>query len=273
MLYASAAFTAMVSLVKVARVDFGLDAADVVAWRSLLGLPVAVWFAWSVPWTVQAKGTLLARCAFGFAAMLGYFTAARALPVGELSAITQLQPILVALLAPWLLGSDEEVSPWIWGAIALGFTGTLAIAGPELGVGGEHRVGVLAALVAAVASAVAHTLLRRLGRTEQPRVVVLWFQFAAVFGALCVLGRLPVIPTDPVLALVLAGVGASAVAGQLLLTTAYQRGEAARIAAVGYVTPLMGFTIDVLLFATPPEALSLLGAGLVIAAGLLLLKR
>lgn len=272
MVAASAAFAAMVSLVKVARVSYGLDAADVVAWRSMAGLPLVVWIAWGQSWQVEARGALLARCSFGFAAMLGYFTAARALPVGELAAITKLQPVLVAVMAPWLLGGEERPDRRIWIAIGLGFAGTVAIAGPELGTGPEHALGAAAALVAAVTSAVAHTLLRRLGRTEDPRVVVLWFQIATLIGAVFVLQRWPTWPTDPWLLAVLVGVGICAVTGQLLLTTAYQRGEAARIAAVGYVTPLMGFTVDVLLFATPPEPLSLVGAGLVIAAGWVLFR-
>lgn len=276
MIFASLAFTGMVALVKIARTELGLASLEVMLWRGLLSVPLA-WGLIGTRWGVQRPDLLALRCGMGFGAMFCFYSAAAGLPLGELSVVAKLQPLFVALLAPLLLGGAEAGTGRVWLAIALGLGGTAVLVSPDLsGVGAPGRLPFIAfALAASVLSALAHTALRALGRSEDPRVVVFWFQLAVAAGAAAAIGIGPdtslTLPRLPGVWAVLVGVGLFAVVGQLLQTRAYQIDHAPRVAAASYVSPLFGFLADLALFGALPRVSALAGGALVIGAGLLLL--
>ncbi|HHO54172.1 MAG TPA: DMT family transporter [Deltaproteobacteria bacterium] len=276
MIGASLAFTAMVALVKVARTEPGLSSLEVMLWRGAMSVPVA-WALIGRRWQVRRPDLLALRCGLGFGAMFCFYSAAARLPLGELSVVAKLQPLFVTVLAPLLLGGGEAGGRRVWLAIALGLGGTAVLVSPELSgtpvAGRLPAVGF--ALASSVLSALAHTALRALGRSEDPRVVVFWFQLAVALGAVTAIWIQPTAsltppPTPGVWAL-LAGIGLFAVTGQLLQTRAYQIDHAPRVAAASYVSPLFGFLADLALFGALPRVSALIGGGLVIGAGLLLL--
>ncbi|RLB59878.1 MAG: hypothetical protein DRI90_14890, partial [Deltaproteobacteria bacterium] len=170
MVIAAAAFTAMLGFVKVARAE--LPAIEVIAYRSVLGLPFVWFFARRGGLRVKQRGALAVRVAFGFTAMFCYFTAAKGLSVADVSLITKLQPILVAVVAPLVLGRSERGSGGVWLALVVGFVGCAILLAPQLDVGLEYG---LWAVASSVLAAVAHVCLRKLGRTEDPLTVVFWF--------------------------------------------------------------------------------------------------
>jgi drug/metabolite transporter (DMT)-like permease len=275
MVLATVAFTVMVSLVKVGRTELGFDALELMVWRALGGFPlllVITGFALGV----RRVDLLALRCVAGFAAMYSFFSAAKGLGVGEMSVIVKLQPILVALLAPLALGVSERSDRRGVIALLLGMSGTLALLWPDLREARltEHVEGALWALAAACFSAVAHTTLRALGSTEEPKVVVFWFQ--ASTGALALLlvgargeGKVPVSGVEWGVVL---GVGVAAALGQLMMTRAYQLDRAARVAAASYAAPLFGFAVDIAFFGAVPGPHAVVGTALVLGAGLLVLR-
>lgn len=277
MLGASVAFTVMVTLVKVVRED--LSAFEVIAWRSLVSLPLAWMAARQGGLGITARGPLVGRCLLGFSAMVCFFTAAKGLPVTDLALIGKLQPLAIAVLAPLVLGAGERPGRHVWATLALGLCGCIVLLGPELGespVPADVRLHFGAiAVAAAVFSASAHTLVRRLGATERPAAVVFWFQAAVLPLALIgvvVTGVEPVLPSGERL-LQLAGVGGFATLGQLWMTRAYQLDTAARVAAVSYAQPVLAVLIDVAIFGLIPGPNAWLGGALVVASGLWLLVR
>ena len=271
MIAASGSFTVMIALVKLARAwDHGT--AELMGWRSLLAIPVLLLV--SQQWRVRRPGLLAVRCLFGFGAMFCYYGATAGLGIGELSILTKLQPLLVALLAPLVLGDAERPSGSTWLALTLGLLGTAAIAWPSTGDTDLRLAGVLGGLGAAVFSTLAHTTLRAL-RDEPAEAIVFWFQLAIGAGACVAMlgqGERPVLPVTMDHAAVLGGIGISAMLGQLLMTRAYAADGAARVAAAGFVAPLMGFVADVVLFDAWPTWSSLVGMGLILAAGWVLLS-
>ncbi len=276
MILASLSFTAMVTLVKLAQSKLGFAAVEVMAWRGLLSVPVAAALI-GTRWGVRRPGLLWLRCMFGFGGMFFSYTAAGSLPIGELSVIAKLQPLLVALIAPLLLGRAETGSRRVWLAIALGLGGTVVLVSPDLSAGGTagRLPFVGAALAAAGFSALAHTALRALGETEDPRVVVFWFQIAVAAGAVAAIAWSPetslTLQMTPGVWGLLLGVSAFAVVGQLLQTRAYQLDRAALVAAASYVSPLFGFLADLTIFGALPRISALIGGALVVTAGILLL--
>ncbi|MCA9570966.1 MAG: DMT family transporter, partial [Myxococcales bacterium] len=132
---------------------------------------------------------------------------------------------------------------------------------------------VVAGLGSAVFSTLAHTTLRALGK-EDANAVVFWFQLsigAGALAALAVTGAPLTTPTASTLPWLVA-IGLTALAGQSLMTRAYASDTAPRVAAAGYVGPLLGFALDVAAFGQTPEPASLLGAGFILGAGFWLLR-
>ncbi len=273
MVAATTVFTAMASLVKIAREDLGFDVMELMWWRSVLTLPLALWWA-RRHLRVHSRGWMANRVVFGFAAMYAWFTAARGLQVGELTVLLRLQPVFIGLLAPVIIGRRELGGRVVWTAVALGLAGSLLLLTPDLRglTSPEHTTFALWAIAAACCSAVAHTSLRALGATDDPRTVVLWFQgsVAVISGVAMVLGQ-PRLPMGSEW-LVLGAIGLLALVGQLMMTRAYQLDTAPRVSAATYVAPLLGFLADITVFATVPGWEAVAGAGLVIGAGMVLLR-
>lgn len=272
MVLAAALVTSNSALVKVGTNELGLSALDIVFWRSFTSVPLALYLARGRLW-IQAWWWLLPRIGFGFGAMWASFTATNGLGVGELSVLSRLQPIFVGLVAPLLLGGRERSGGLVWIAMGLGLLGSTLMLGHDVAALDWSRLSYAALAVAAAASsAVAHTALRALGATDDPRTIVLWLQGSVgVLAALLLLltsGTIS-LPTGPQFAVV-CGVGALSMAGQLTMTHAYRLDHAPRVAAAAYSGPLFGFALDAAVFLTIPSWTDGLGAVVVVAAGALL---
>ena len=264
MVAAALCFSGMVAMVKIARVD--LSAVEVVVWRGLVAVPIAALMAWRGGFRVKRKGLVLLRVLLGFAAMLAYFTAARGLSLADLTLIFQLQPILIALCAPLILGRGERPGPRTWGVLVAGLIGCAVLLGPELQVGNLYG---LWALACAVLSTASHLTLRALGPTEKPAAVVFWFQLGATpmaLGLWLLSSAEPIdMPPTPLWPILLA-VGLFATLGQFFLTRAYQASRAAEVAAAGNVGPLFAALLDLLLFDRWPGPSTLVGGALVMGS-------
>ncbi len=268
MLGATAAFTVMVGAVKVAREELG--PLEIILWRSAVSMPIAFVLAARVGLRFHNPKVLGFRVLFGFAAMLGFFTAAKGLALGDLAIIGRTQPILVALMAPLWLGRGERSTKLLWVLLVAGMGGCALIVGPELRVGSTFG---LWALGAACCSAMAHLAVRRLGATDHPYVIVFALQASvgvlALFGILAMHGELPGWPPSHlVMPLVLTGV--MAIAGQLCLTQAYKIEKASTVAAASYAAPVFGMIADLLIWGALPSGWALAGGVLVVGAGLVL---
>ena len=266
-------FTVMVALVKICREELG--ALEIIHWRCLVAVPFAFFVARRVGLVLHNRRIFALRLVLGFTAMVCFFTAAKGLPIANLSLISRLQPILIALMAPLLLG--ERSSRLVWAVMACGLVGCGVLIWPEVDLdAGLSESGVFAlwALGAAVFSAGAHMALRKLGSTDVPATIVFWFQVGVFFlagGLLLATGGWRIPPQD--LWLPLAGVGLCATAGQIAMTAAYRAEKASLVAATSYMAPLWGALLDVAIFAIVPGWEVLVGGVLVIGAGLALVFR
>lgn len=263
-------FTAMVALVKICREE--LDALEIIHWRCLAAIPFAAALSWKPGFRLNNRRIFVLRMLLGFSAMVCFFTAAKGLPLANLALISRLQPLLIALMAPLLLG--ERSTRLIWAVMACGVVGCAVLVYPEIDLDeGLTEAGVYAlwALGAAGFSAGAHMALRKLGRTDHPRSIVFWFQcgvFVLAGGLLVATGSWRLPPEH--LWLPLAGVGILATCGQVAMTAAYRQEKASLVAATTYLSPLWGALVDIAVFALVPGWEVLLGGALVITAGLAL---
>ena len=250
MTLATLSFCIMAAGVKVARAE--LSPFEIIVWRGAVTVPLTLAIATTTGFRIHRWDVLLARSAFGFAAMGCFFTAAKGLPLADMSLITRLQPLVIAFLAPVVLGAREQTGPMTWIALTIGLVGCGILIGPELSVGSRYG---LWALAATVLSAGAHTAVRALGHTDHPQAVVFWFQLfnvpAALLAQIAVFGAWPsMLPAHLIGTIIIVGLGTTG--GQLLLTKAYQRDKATLVAAASYSGPIWSVMLDLAVFGIVP---------------------
>ena len=265
MALAGIVFAVMNAAVKTARSE--LDTLEVMAWRSLGSLPLSLLFAVGPGLAVKNRRTMVLRATLGSLSMFSSFTALKGLTLVEISLVGKLQPIVVAALAPLVLGSQERVGRWVWGLLAAGLVGSALLLGPSVASGSRWGLWALASVVL---SAGAHVAVRQLGDTEHPATIVFWFQtvasvcaVAAYVGSTGHFLRWP--PSHLVLPLLLTGLLATV--GQVLMTLAYSLDRAAVVAGAAYTWPVWALVLDLVAFGAIPDWHGLLGGIVLLSAG------
>jgi drug/metabolite transporter (DMT)-like permease len=245
---------------------------QVAALRGLSSLPlVAIWVLATVP----ARSLLrvhwplhLLRGVLGIAMMAGFVYGLRTMPLSTAYAITFVAPLLVTAMAGPLL--KEQVGAGRWTAIGIGLVGVLVILRPT----GEGMLtaGGLAILVAAICYALGAVTVRMLAQRDSTQALVFWFVVLLSLGAWLL--ALPAwVPLQAAHAWIIAGVGVSGSLAQVALTEAFRRGEASLIAPLEYTALVWGVILDVTLWSVLPDGVTWIGAGIIVASGLYLLRR
>ena len=219
--------------------------------------------------TTTRTGLVLVRSLCLVVSSLFFGLALQHMPVAETTAIVYLSPVLVVLCARPLLG--ETIGLWGWTSTVLGFAGVLLIVRPG---GGLDPVGIAFAL-GNVGFTVAYYLLSRvLARSE--RTLALLF-YSALVGAICFGITLPwfwfgQVPSPLELGLFLS-LGVTAGLGHYLFTAAYRYAEASLLAPMTYMHLLWAGLLGWLAFGHVPAGLTMLGMGIIAAAGVLIALR
>ncbi|WP_313929205.1 DMT family transporter [Pseudoxanthomonas sp.] len=276
---ASAVLLMLAAVLMFALMDAGLKLLSahypplqVAALRGLSSLPlVTVWVLATVP----ARSLLrvhwplhLLRGALGVAMMAGFVYGLRTMPLSTAYAITFVAPLLVTAMAGPLL--KEKVGAARWTAIGIGLVGVLVILRPT----GEGMLtgGGLAILVAAICYALGAITVRMLAQRDSTQAMVFWFVVLLSLGAWLL--ALPAWnPLQSQHLWIIAGVGVSGSLAQVALTEAFRRGEASLIAPLEYTALLWGVLLDVALWSVLPDGVTWIGAGIIVASGLYLLRR
>lgn len=210
----------------------------------------------------------LLRGVLGIAMMASFVYALRTLPLSTAYSIFFVAPLLITALSVPILG--ERVGPRRWSAIAVGLAGVLVVLRPT-GEGMLTLAG-LAVLLAAFGYAVSAITVRVLARTDSTQAITFWLLalMALGAGALAAPGWVPL--RSEHLAIV-AGIGLAGALGQWAITEAFRRGEASMIAPLEYSALVWGLLLDLTLWGVLPDGITWLGAGIIIASGLYLLRR
>jgi len=245
---------------------------QVAALRGASSLPfVLVWAMASTGLRplLRARWSLhLLRGALAVVMMSTFVYALRTLPLTTAYTLFFIAPLLVTALSVPLLG--ERVGPRRWTAIAVGLLGVLVLLRPT----GEGMLSLaaVAVLVAALAYSISAIAVRVLARTDstQSMMVSLLVMLSVGAGALAVPNWEPLRAVDAWLIL---GVGVSGAIGQYLITEAFRLGEASLIAPLEYTALLWGVLLDVTLWGVLPDAVTWVGAAIIVASGLYLLRR
>ncbi len=247
-------------------------AMQVAALRGLVGLPLVL--AWASA-TVGLRSLVrvhwplhLARGALGIVFLSCFVVGLRELPLSTAYAITFVGPLLVTAMAVPLLG--EKVGPRRWTAIVVGLAGVLVVLRP----GGDGMVsqGGLFVLLATLCYAASVITVRMLAQRDSAQALVFWFLAMVAIGA-GLLAWPQWVPLRMEHAWPLAGIAVFGTLGQVALTHAFRLGEASLVAPLEYTALVWVVLLDLVLWQALPDGMTWLGAAIIVASGLYLVRR
>ncbi|WP_340297797.1 MULTISPECIES: DMT family transporter [unclassified Roseobacter] len=271
-------FVAMASLIK-ATSDH-VPPGQAVFFRSFFALPVIIAWLWmrhelsTGLRTVSPLGHVW-RGVVGTSAMGLGFAGLGLLPLPEVTAIGYAAPILVVVFAAMFLG--EDVRLFRLSMVALGMLGVVIVLSPRLSLGGAdttyaEALGAMIVLMSAVCAALAQVFVRKMVATETTSAIVFWFSITATLMSLLTLPWGWVIPGPrEAMLLILAGVLGGV--GQILLTSSYREADASLIAPFEYSSMLLALGVGYMIFDEIPSTTMLVGAAIIITAGIAIILR
>lgn len=214
------------------------------------------------PLVIHNRKILALRALTGTVAILFHFYAITTFPFSEVTALLNLTPMFVAVLAAFWLG--ERVSFVLGACLVVALGGVLLIARPD----GSSSMGAasLIALGAPAMSAIAMVSLRRLGSSENAEsVVVYFFTIAATILGVIAAPTMKVPTAREAVLLIFTGL--SAAIAQLTMTRAYAADRAARVGGLNYLNIVASLFVGWIAFRQFPDTLALVGMGIILIAG------
>ncbi|MDZ4085697.1 MAG: DMT family transporter [Tabrizicola sp.] len=224
----------------------------------------------TLPFALRAEGAQafrpaqplrqLARSALLFSATFLFFQSLKHLPIADALAIFFVNPLVIVILSA--LALREKVGPRRWAAVAVGFVGTLIIIRPGLV---EVNPGTFYALGAGVALGSYFVMTRAMAGVAD--AMVLNFQTSAIGAALMTLA-LPFLwlSPSPTQWAMLAALGVIATLGHVLITKAYEHGEASLLAPLAFTEIIMATILGWWFFGDLPDRWTVLGVTILIAS-------
>ncbi|HTJ56364.1 MAG TPA: DMT family transporter [Devosiaceae bacterium] len=196
-----------------------------------------------------------------------YALAIRTVPLAELQAISLVYPLLVTLLAVPLLG--ERVGPFRLIAVGVGFLGALVIVRPG---GLPIDADVMFALGSALAYAVYITLTRKVSSQDPTATSMVYVGVVGLLlsSAVGILHWQPMDLRAWLLAIVLM---VTMCTGHGLMMMALSMAPASLLQPFSYFSLPWGITLSFVVFGHLIDPISLLGAAVIVGAGLVVMAR
>lgn len=272
-------FIVMSSLIKAAAEH--VPPGEAVFFRSLFAIPVILGWLWvrgDLATGLRVKSPIghFWRGFVGTTAMGLSFAGLGLLPLPEVTALGYAAPLLTVVFAAMFL--DEKVGVFRIATVALGLAGVLIVLTPRLTtlsgptVQTAEAAGAILVLMGATCAALAQIYIRKLVATEQTSAIVFYFTMTSTLLSLLTVPFGWVIPGETeIVLLVLAGLLGGA--GQIFLTSSYRFADASVIAPFDYASMLFALAIGYMIFDEVPTAPMLLGAALVVTAGIIIILR
>ena len=244
---------------------------QVTALRSLASWPfVAIWVASTTGFksVFRARwGLHLLRGAIGVATLSLFVFGIRYLPLSTAYTLFFVAPMIITALSALVL--RERVQPARWIIIGVGFAGVLIALRPT-GHGVFTWAGV-AILLGAFGYSVSAITVRVLGRTDSTQSMVFWVLTLMALGALALAAPdwVHISGDDWML---IGAVGLVGAMGQFAITDAFRRAEASVIAPIEYTALAWSINFDAWVWHMLPDAMTWVGAAVIIASGLYLIR-
>ena len=269
MLAGIAGFAVMDATIKWLTADYSV--AQVVALRSWFGLPLLCLFALYGGGVKSLKTRRplvhLGRYLLVLALSFGFFWALSQMKLVDAIAITFAAPIFITALSVPLL--KEAVGLHRWVAIGVGFCGVLAMLRPGMGV---FQWAALVVLGSVVVYALLMITTRAFKSTESTASLMLYPQLGMSLTGIVLAPFFWVTPSLVDFGLfALAGIFGSV--GVMCVTHAFRLGPVAVISPFEYSALIWATLLGYFLWGELPDAITLVGAAIVISSGLYIIYR
>jgi drug/metabolite transporter (DMT)-like permease len=209
----------------------------------------------------------IGRTVFGWSGVTLMFASVAYIPLADATAISFLNPVFAMMLAIPLLG--ERVGPVRWTAAAIALIGALILLRPTPA---SFQPAALLALGAAMMMGMELIFIKLLsGREPVFQILLINNMIGLGIATVAVLAVWQ--PPTPMQWTALAGLGCLMACAQFLFVNAMARADASFVAPFSYATLIVAALYDFAGFGVLPDAITVLGAGIIIAGALLLALR
>jgi len=203
------------------------------------------------------RGALLTSSTFSNFYAVGY------LPLALVVSINFAAPLIACACAPLVLG--EQVGPRRWAAVAVGFCGMLLIVRPGTD---NFQPAMLVALFNALVMALFQLFTRKAGFTDAPETGLLWVFAVGVVASAAALPQGFALPAFGWLWLVALVMGLCGLLAHLVMSQALRLAPASLLVPFSYTNIIWMTLSGIVLFGDWPDAITLVGAAIIIASGI-----
>lgn len=264
-------FSIMGLLVKLAGRRLG--SMEIVLFRGVITLGLSWWALRQLgisPWGTQRR-LLVVRGTLGSIALMCFFYSILHLPLGEATLIQNMNPVFATILAALILKEHLRAPEVI--CLVASLVGVVFIAQPAAIFGASAQssslVHVGIALMGALASGTAYTLVRKMRTTVHPLVIVFYLPLLSVPISLPFAVAEWIWP-NAIEWLLLIAVGITTQLAQVSMTRGLQMERTARATTVGYLQVAFAVMWGAIVLSEIPDFWTLAGATTIIGSTLVL---
>jgi drug/metabolite transporter (DMT)-like permease len=259
MLVATFLFTTMNVLVKAVP---GIPAVEIVFFRSLISLILSYGLLRRARVRVLGNNRkwLVARGGVGAIALVLFFITLQNIPLASAVVIQFLSPIFTAILGIFLV--REPVKGWQWVFFGIAFGGILIVQGFD------PRISMFYVIIGVIASAcagIAYNIIRKLGTSEHPLVIVFYFPLVTLPLTALYCATVEWKTPQGMEWLILLGIGVLTQFAQLFMTKSYQAEKVSKVASLKYIGIIYALGYGFVFFGETFDAITYGGMALVLA--------
>lgn len=262
MLLAAFYFAGMHALIKT-LVDFHV--LEIIFFRSIVTAIICILYLRSrnIPMRGNNQKNLFLRAFFGVMTMSLFFITLQRMPMGASVTLKYLSPIFAAVFAVIFL--KEVIRPFQWMFFLTAFAGVLMLKGFDPRI---DTLNLVLGITGAVFGGLVYTMIRKIGDTEHPMVIINHFMLFATM--LAGIGMIPFWHTPTLNEwVILLGIGTLGYFGQVYMTKALQVELASKVAPIKYSEVIFSLVLGMIWFDEGYSFLSLLGIGVIVGSMLM----
>ncbi|MBS0641054.1 MAG: DMT family transporter [Acetobacteraceae bacterium] len=208
-------------------------------------------------------GYHVVRSSLLFISNLSYFFAITFIPIAKAASINMIGPLIVAGLAWPMLG--ERTTPGRVVAVLVGFIGVLVIIRPGSEV---FHWAALFVIFSAFTNGMYQILTRKIADTESPETSAIYSSIVGAFGMLLILPFIWKTPQTLAHLAMFASMGVLGALTHYFVALSLKFAPANIVTPFSYVQLLGSVLVGYVMFANLPDAMTWLGAAIVVATGL-----
>jgi len=209
----------------------------------------------------------LFRCIIGLVALVAIVIALRELPLAVVVSLSYAAPLFITILSILLL--SEKIGIFRWAAVLIGFIGVIVISEPGFK---EMNLLYFLPIIFCIGMAFVTIAIRKLSTTEPIWLISIFFTITISIAGLTTIPMGWVMPNFQDFIL-LALIGVTGGAANLLLTQSYKLSEVSLVAPLKYLSLVFAVIFGYIIWNEIPTLKTLVGASLVILSSFVIFRR